>query len=70
VQQHRWDVGARIRALRRGLGLSQVQLAERIGMDHRTISRLENGYRNTGIDELVRIARGLDVPPWRLFRDE
>lgn len=69
-QRHRWAVGQRIRTLRRDAGLSQVTLAERTGLDHRTISRAENGRHNIGIDQLYRISRGLGVPSWRLFRDE
>lgn len=70
LQRHRWEVGERLRRLRLDRGLSQVQLAERAGLDHRTISRAENGRRNIGLDDLARIARGLDVPPWQLLRDE
>lgn len=70
IQRHRWKVGARIRDLRREQELSQVELAERIGLDHRTISRAENGRHAISIDQAYRIAQGLGVPSWRLFRDE
>jgi ribosome-binding protein aMBF1 (putative translation factor) len=70
LQRHRWEVGFRIRSLRRSQGLSQVQLAERIGLDHRTVSRAENGVHAISIDQLYRIAGGLGVPSWRLLRDE
>ncbi|MFD0408642.1 helix-turn-helix transcriptional regulator [Kitasatospora sp. NPDC127116] len=69
VQQHRWDVGARIRMLRLAAELSQVQLAERAGLDHRTISRAERGQHAISIDVAYRIASGLGEPTWRLFRD-
>jgi transcriptional regulator with XRE-family HTH domain len=69
VQQHRWDVGARIRALRLAADLSQVQLADRAGLDHRTISRAENGRHAISIDIAYRIAAGLGEPSWKLFRD-
>ncbi|MFD4660851.1 helix-turn-helix domain-containing protein [Kitasatospora sp. NPDC058444] len=70
LQQERWAVGARLRSMRRERGLSQVQLQERSGVDNKTISRVENGHRNVGLDELVRLADALDVPVWRLLRDE
>jgi transcriptional regulator with XRE-family HTH domain len=70
LQRFRWEVGARIRELRRERGLSQHQLAVRIGVDHRTISRAENGRHAILLDQLARIAGGLGVPPWRLLRDE
>jgi transcriptional regulator with XRE-family HTH domain len=69
IQQHRWDTGRRLRALRRGLGLTQMQLAERCGIDNKTISRAENGRYSISIDQVARLARALDVPSWRLFRD-
>ncbi|MFE2911224.1 helix-turn-helix domain-containing protein [Kitasatospora indigofera] len=70
IQRQRWAVGARLRVLRRERGYSQVQLAERIGIDHRTISRIENGVHATDIDMLWRISNGLGVESWQLFRDE
>lgn len=66
----RWDVGARIRGIRVDRGMSQVDLQNAAGLDNKTVSRVENGHRNVGIDYLARIARALDVPLWRLFRDE
>lgn len=69
IQQHRWDAGRRLRALRRERGLTQIQLAERCGIDNKTISRAENGRYAISIDQVARLARALDVPPWRLFRD-
>jgi transcriptional regulator with XRE-family HTH domain len=69
IQRYRWEVGTRIRHLRKQRDLSQVQLAERVGLDHRTISRAENGVHNISIDILWLIAHGLGVPPWRLLRD-
>lgn len=45
-------------------------MQNRSGLDNKTISRIENGRHNVGIDYLVRYARALDVPLWRFFRDE
>jgi transcriptional regulator with XRE-family HTH domain len=61
IQQHRWAVGARIRDHRHTAGLSQVQLAEQAGIDHKTISRAENGVYAVSIDQLARLARALGV---------
>lgn len=69
IQQHRWDVGRRLRALRTDRGWTQMQLAERCGIDNKTISRMENGRYGTSIDQVARLARALDVPSWRLLRD-
>lgn len=70
LQQHRWDVGARIRRLRTQRDISQVALADLAGLDHKSISRYENGRRNLGLDEAAMIARALGVPTWRLLRDD
>jgi len=69
IQQHRWDFGRRLRALREERGLTQMQLAELCGIDNKTISRAENGRRAVSIDQVARFARALNVPSWRLFRD-
>jgi transcriptional regulator with XRE-family HTH domain len=61
IQQHRWAVGERIRDHRRAAGLSQVQLADRAGIDHKTISRAENGVFAVSIDQLARLARALGI---------
>lgn len=43
---------------------------ERCGVDHKSISRYENGLRNIGIDDLTRIADGLGVPAASLLPAE
>lgn len=67
--RHRWEIGARLRAIRTQQGLSQVVLADRAGLDHRTVSRIETGRHPTDIDVLYRLALALGVPSWRFFRD-
>jgi transcriptional regulator with XRE-family HTH domain len=70
VLVHRRAVGARIREERRHAGLSQVQLGERVGRDHKTISRWENGHRTPSLDDLVRIAHALGTAVSDLTRTE
>lgn len=70
VRQQRRELGQRLRALRRDRDLTQEQLAERAGVDSKTISRAENGHFNIGVDLIGALARALGVPTWRLFRDE
>ncbi|GHJ28626.1 hypothetical protein TPA0910_30590 [Streptomyces hygroscopicus subsp. sporocinereus] len=69
IQQHRWAVGQRLRALRQERKLTQMQLGALAGLDNNTISRIENGRYPTSIDQIARLARALDVPPYRLFHD-
>lgn len=70
IQRHRWEVGERLRALRLSLDLTQEQLAERAEIDRKTISRAENGRHAIDMDQVARLTRALEVPTWRLFRDE
>lgn len=69
VYQHRREVGTRLRTIRLGRRLTQEQLAERVGVDSKTVSRAENGVHTITIDLVARFARALDVPSWRLFKD-
>lgn len=50
--------GARLRALRRELGISQVELGKLIGKDQTTVSKVEVGTAAPG-DELVEAVIGL-----------
>lgn len=50
--------------------MTQEDLAERAGMDRKTISRAENGRHAIDLDQVVRLAHAMQVPSWRLFRDE
>lgn len=48
--------------------LTQVQLAERSGIDQTTISAIEIGKnQNPSWETVVRLARALDVAPEELF---
>lgn len=70
IQQHRWAVGTRIRDARHAAGLSQLQLATLAGLDHKTISRAENGVYAVSIDQIARLARALGVTSAALMPDE
>ena len=50
------DIGAKIKTLRKGRGLTQEQLAERLGITRATVSNYEVGRRSPHISELKRIA--------------
>jgi transcriptional regulator with XRE-family HTH domain len=70
VLQIRRQVGRRIRDLREGRQLSQLELAGLAGIGRHTMYRAELGTHAASIDAIVKIAAALDVPPDRLFRDE
>lgn len=67
-------VARRIRETREKLGLSQAQLAERLGRTQTAVSLWESGRRTPGLDDLIEIADALGVdvttllPPNRVAR--
>lgn len=50
-------LGAMLRAMRQGVGMSLSDLAERVGAHKATLSRIENGQRVAGAELLSRIAQ-------------
>ncbi len=60
-------LGKRIKELRKGCQLSQEQLAERVDVDPRYISRIELGKCFPSLDTLERIATSLSVEMRELF---
>ena len=63
---HRLALGRRVRALREERGWSQEDLAEVAGLHRNYVGGIERGERNLGIDNLMAIARTLDVDPGEL----
>lgn len=61
VLRERQRIGEQMRRLRRARGLTQEQLAERTGLDNKTISRAENAVHPIPLDHLLMIARGIGV---------
>jgi len=60
-------LGVRIRDLRESKRYSQDVLAELSGLNRSYIGSLERGEHNCGITNIVRVARALDVPLYKLF---
>lgn len=68
VLHQRRAIGDHVRAERMRQKLTQERLAERVGLDRKTINRIEQGTHGTLIDHLTLIARVLDVPLADLVR--
>ena len=56
-----------IRALREGLGLTQEQLAERVGVSRQTINAIETSRYNPTLPLAVRLARLMRRPVEEIF---
>jgi transcriptional regulator with XRE-family HTH domain len=52
---------------RRKAGVTQRDLAERLGKSHSHVARIESGQRRVDTLEFYRIARSIGVEPVRLF---
>lgn len=63
-------VGGNVKRLRIVAGLSQAELAERMGVDRAYVSGLELGQRNPTIVTLWHVAQALGVKLGRFFEDE
>lgn len=61
VLTRRRQIGDRIRLARRAAGLSQIQLGERIGRDHKTIHRYETAQSVPSLVDLLLIANTLGL---------
>ena len=61
------DVGRRISEIRSGLGLTQEQVAERLGMTLKGYQFIERGVQNLTIKTMVKVASALDVRTAELF---
>jgi len=60
-------VGERIRARRKTLGLTQVQLAPRLGMSRASLANIETGRQAVLIHQLYLVAEALGVLPTDLL---
>ncbi|MFP8959567.1 helix-turn-helix domain-containing protein [Streptomyces nanhaiensis] len=56
------DIGARVGEARRAAALTQERLAELLGMERTTLSKIESGTRRISALELTSLADALDVP--------
>jgi transcriptional regulator with XRE-family HTH domain len=57
----------RLRAVR---GQSQEALAHECGLNRTYLSSVERSERNVSIDNIARIAKGLQVEAWRLLKED
>ena len=61
------SLGVRIQELRKKKGLSQEKFALQIDMDRTYLASVEAGKRNISVNNIKKIADGLDVSISELF---
>ena len=62
-------LGAAVRAIRLGHGITQERLAELAGLHTTYVSDIERGLRNVGLINLGRLASALDIDLPTLMRE-
>ena len=60
--QHKW-LGARLKAAREAIGLSQADLAIKVGKQAQAVSRYELGGSTPNIGTIAHLAKVLKVEP-------
>lgn len=61
VFEHAYEVALQVIELRARRGLTQIELAERCGIDQADISRIERGATSPTVRTLQRLAAALDA---------
>ncbi|RJR43984.1 MAG: XRE family transcriptional regulator [Desulfobacteraceae bacterium] len=60
-------IGRRIREIRTKKGLTQEELAEKMGMGPKYLSSIERGKENPTLNTLIALAESLDVAMGEMF---
>lgn len=61
-------LGQIIRDKREALGLTQIEVAEKAGLDRNYIGMVERGERNPSYLSLIKIAKGLNMTVEQLIK--
>lgn len=56
------DIGLRIKKVREALGISQMKLAEAVGVSFQQIQKYESGMNKVSIEKLKKISEALNAP--------
>jgi len=63
-------IGSLIRIVRKAAGLSQMKLAEKIGISYQQVQKYEKGASEISISRLSQIAHALNMPVIRFISDD
>lgn len=56
------EIGGKVKKKRRELGISQEELAERLGVTYQQVQRYENGMNKLNVENIQVVADALNVP--------
>lgn len=75
MDKPKYELGSRIKRLRKELGISQKELAERIGVSNSRVSNWEQGINRPDADILSKLCSALQTSPslllgMKLTKDE
>ncbi len=62
------ELGKIIKSKRESKGLTQMELAAKSGVDRNYVGMLERGERNPSYLSLLKIAKGLGIPVFKLIK--
>lgn len=60
IEEYRYHLGNEIKKVRKLRNMSQNDLAEKLGINRSTISKIENGKFSISVDYLVKFSLALD----------
>jgi transcriptional regulator with XRE-family HTH domain len=64
------DVGARLRTLRKERGMTQAELAERVGIQQSDLSRMEKGEYRVSINNLFKLLKVFGLQLAEFFEEQ
>ncbi len=67
MEDYQKIIGERIRTYRKAAGMSQNDLAQKVGMHYAYIGQVERGEKNMTIKTLCKISEALGIPPENLI---
>lgn len=68
IQPAAQQFGARLKARRKALGLTQTDIYKRTDITIGYLSTIERGRANPSLDLIVKLADAVDLDIWDLFR--
>ena len=69
IKNHK-EIGAQIKIIRKSLRMSQMKLAEEVGVSFQQIQKYEKGINKISVEMIQQIAKALGIPVNTFFEKE